>query len=114
MGLTRNQKIGAGVAAGTLALILLGLGVYFGFIKKDTPKPTTTNPPTPTRCANADTCNRKMKEWVDLYLAFNDTATNWPECANCPSRWFGTRGVSLDGQNWTWVDQTKGYNKIKL
>ena len=47
MVLTKNQKIGFGVGAGVL-LVVIGIVLYFVFIKTDTPKPTTTSKPTST------------------------------------------------------------------
>lgn len=118
MILTKNQKIGVGVAAGTLALILVGLGVYFGFIKKDTTKKDTTNPP---RCANADRCNAVLEEWiVKKNWKFDNSAKGgFTECAGCKNISFMLEGATPKTSNdggVTWTahkDHITAYNKVK-
>jgi len=45
--MTKRQKIFAGSATIFFALVILGIGIYFTFIKKDTPKPTPKPKPRP-------------------------------------------------------------------
>jgi len=94
------------------------------------PPSVTTNPPSvttnPPKC-DVNKCNQIMKEFVDRNLQFIDTAKTFPECANCPSRWFkGVEGISYDGKYFepmlvvydenlgTYVPNPQIYNKVKL
>jgi hypothetical protein len=64
-----------------------------------------------------------MKEQIDKYWGFNDSANNFPECANCQTRWFSNNGISFNGKDWTDVDWVRLgrvgaldqlYEKVKL
>ena len=97
-------------------------------ILEPTPAPTLAPMPVQpvvmmSRCANADRCNAKMKEEITKNWAFNDSANSFPECENCQTRWFSTKGISFDGNNWTNVDWRRIdrvaalnqlYEKVKL
>ena len=105
---------------------MLIIGIYFGFIKKDTPKPTKpTNPPTtptPTRCANADKCNKVLYEWiVDKKCYSNNSGGGaFTECVGCKNISFKEEGgilkTSKDGGK-TWKehisDRISAYNEVK-
>ena len=80
--LTQKQKIIA-VGLGFSLLVAAIFGIYFGFIKKDTPKttpkPKTTPTPTPTPTPSSNAANSlpksdKIKELEQIY---EDAKTNY-------------------------------------
>lgn len=52
--ITQKQKIIAGAVVGFIFFVAAIVGIYFGFIKKDTPKPTPTIKPPSTNNSSVD------------------------------------------------------------
>jgi hypothetical protein len=75
MPFTRNQKIAAGVASGTLLLIVIVVIIYFVFIK-DTTKPRSTTKPTKssstTNSSGPTNTSGPTKKATDPNLIYED------------------------------------------
>jgi hypothetical protein len=62
-------------------------------------------------------CNDAMRDYmVNKYWAFDDSAKNFAECANCSSRWFKAPNMtSTNGRDWKANDtQLLAFADVKL